>query len=311
MEQQIGTTAEGTGREVAPSSVGATTTALSGTTTCRAEQSHRAGPVAEGCAPKIAPAKAPRTTRQKIIWLRYWTPTLVSLRLTRDRAFRFTPGHYARLSIPDPSGQPVFRPLSIASAPADPHLEFFCTLITGGEFSGRLAACRVGDSIEVATASYGFLTVESLAPGADLWLLASGTGLAPYLSMLRDRSVWNAFDELVVVHSVRQATELAYADELRGFAQGPTGAPARARLRYLPVVTRETGASALSERIPALLADGRLAEAGGLALEPTHSRVMVCGNPDMTRNLRGLLGERGFRTMRCGAPGQVAFEKYW
>ncbi len=269
----------------------------------------RAAP--ESLAPNINRLKAPKATKEKILWSHCWTPTLVSIRVTRDRGLRFTPGHYARLGIPDSSGQPVFRPLSIASAPTDSHLEFCCTLIAGGEFSGRLATCRVGDSVEVERASYGFLTVDSFAPGSDLWLLASGTGLAPYLSMLRDRGVWEAFDELVVVHSVRHAAELAYADELRRLAQGRPSAAVRARLSYLPVVTREPGASPLSERIPALLADGRLSQAAGVTLDPAHSRVMVCGNPDMTRELRVLLGAHGFRTTRRDAPGQVAFETYW
>jgi ferredoxin--NADP+ reductase len=106
------------------------------------------------------------------------------------------------------------------------------------------------------------------------------------------------------VHSVRCAAELAYADELRRLA-------AHAALRYIPVVTREPGACALTERIPALLASGRLAEAAGVTLDPARSRVMVCGNPEMTRELRASLGERGFRTTRRGVRGQIAFEKYW
>ena len=261
---------------------------------------------------RLAAEKAPPATRQNVTALRYWTPALVSIRVTRDDAFAFTPGHYARLGLADASGQVVFRPLSIASAPADSELEFVCTLIPGGEFSTRLAALRVGDPVEVDGRSYGFLTVDSLAPGADLWLLASGTGVAPFLSMLRDQAVWQAFDRLVVVHSVRQAAELACADALRQLAQESAAPPQRrAILRYVPVVTREPGAAALADRIPALIADGRLAAAAGTTLDPSRSRVMVCGNPAMTRELRALLGERGFRTSRRAAPGQVAFEKYW
>src|SRR5512143_779028 len=304
-EQSGGISAAGPDSGVATGHAGAGLPPLSSATR-NAAPSQAAG---SGADLRIARAKPSGTSRQTIAWLRHWTPTLLSLRVTRDSAFDFTPGHYARVSIPGPSGPRVARPLSIASAPADPQLEFFCTLIAGGEFSGRLAACRAGDAIEVDTASYGFLTVDSLAPGTDLWLLATGTGLAPYLSMLRDPRVWSAFERLVVVHSVRYAAELAYADELRRFAQGGAGTPAFARLRYLPVVTREAGASTLSERIPALLEDDRLSRAAGAALDPAHSRVMVCGNPDMTRALRSLLGERGFRTTRRGAPGQMAFEK--
>jgi ferredoxin--NADP+ reductase len=107
------------------------------------------------------------------------------------------------------------------------------------------------------------------------------------------------------------AAELACADELRQLAQAAAAAPPRALLRYVPVVTREPGAAALADRIPALIADGRLAAAAGTTLDPSRSRVMVCGNPAMTRELRALLGERGFRPSRRAAPGQVAFEKYW
>jgi ferredoxin/flavodoxin---NADP+ reductase len=244
-------------------------------------------------------------------WSHWWTPTLVSVRITRDARFHFTPGHYARLGIGGDTGSPVFRPLSIASAPGDSQLEFLCTLIPGGEFSARLATLRLGDSLEVEKTSFGFLTIDSLSPGTNLWLLASGSGLAPYLSMLRDHAVWNAFEQIVLVHSVRHSAELAYAAELRRLAQDPPGAAGRASLRYLRVVTRDPGASTFSQRIPALLSDGRLAQAAGVALDPGPSRVMVCGNPAMTRDLRGLLGSRGFRTTRRGAPGQAAFEKYW
>lgn len=262
-------------------------------------------------ASETTPSKPRKATPETVVWSHWWTPSLMSIRVTRNPEFRFTPGHYARLGIAGADAPVVFRPLSIASTPAESHLEFVCTLIPGGEFSGRLAGLRVGDPVEVEKASLGFLTVNALAPGTDLWLLATGTGLAPFLSILRDPDVWSAFERLVVVHSVRQAPELAYAGELRRLAQRPPAAAARAALSYLPVVTREPGASTLSERIPALLADGRLARAAGVALDPARSRVMVCGNPDMTRELRALLGDRGFRTTRRAVRGQVAFEKYW
>lgn len=254
-------------------------------------------------APEAAPGRA-AATRQTLVWAHAWALGLVSARVTRDPAFRFTPGHYARLGVAKPDGSMVFRPLSIASAPCDSHLEFFCTLIPGGEFSDCFAGLRVGDAVAVEKASFGFLTVDSLAPGSELWLLATGTGLAPYMSMLRDRAIFERFERVVVVHSVRYAEELAYADELRQLAT-------RTALRYVPVVTREPGACALTQRIPALLASGRLVEAAGVTLDPSTSRVMVCGNPDMTRELRASLGERGFRTTRRGVRGQIAFEKYW
>lgn len=273
-------------------------------------ESRATEPAMANPAPCATPGQRSKAARETVLWTHDWTPGLMSIGVTREHGLRFTPGHYARLGVADCNNRMVFRPLSIASTPADSWLEFLCTLIPGGEFSARLATLRAGQAVEVERASYGFLTVDSLALGSDLWLLASGTGLAPFLSMLRDPGVWQAFDRLVVAHSVRRAAELAYADELRRLAEEPPAA-GRACLRYLPIVTREPGASVLSQRIPELLAGGRFEQAAGLSLDPAHSRVMVCGNPEMTAELRTLLGQRGFRPSRRGSPGQVAFEKYW
>jgi ferredoxin-NADP reductase len=210
--------------------------------TSPADSSNASSSLPENATPSGTAARAPAAaTPQEVLWIHRWTPSLLSLRVTRDSRFRFTPGHYARLGLPDSSGPAVFRPLSITSAPAEAHLEFFCTLVTGGAFSSLLDRCRVGDPVQVEKASYGFLTLDALAPGHDLWLIASGSGLGPYLSILRDPEVWSAFARIVVVHSVRRAAELAYAEELEHFAQQRSATTAAARLHYLPVVTREPG----------------------------------------------------------------------
>lgn len=249
-------------------------------------------------------------TTERILSIRYWTPTLLSFRTTRYRGFRFTPGHYTRLGLGD--GDTTWRPYSLASANYDDFLEFIAVLVPGGEFSERLAALRVGDPIRVDKASYGFLTVDQLAPGETLWLMASGTGIGPFLSILRDPAPWRNFERLILVHSVRRQAELAWREEIAALPAGELFAePPRARLAYLPVVTRETGATALARRIPQLLVDGSLEAAAQRPLEPADSRVLVCGNPEMTRELRQILSARGFATNRRGMPGQMAFEKYW
>ena len=168
---------------------------------------------------------------------------------------------------------------------------------------------KVGDAIHVDKLSFGFLTVDQLAPGKDLWLLSSGTGLGPFVSILRDSPVWQAFEKLIVVHSVRRAAELAYRDEIAALQHELSNA--KARLCYIPIVTREPGTSEFSERIPQLISDGRLERAAGTSLNLAESRVMVCGNPEMARELRQLLNSRGFATTRRGVLGQMAFEKYW
>jgi len=258
-----------------------------------------------------AGARPQRFTSETVTGVRWWTPALLSFRTTRAPAFRFTPGHYARLGLDAPGGGIVWRPFSIVSAAYDEHLEFLAVLVPGGEFSTLLAPLREGATMHVEKASYGFMTVDQFAPGRDLWMIASGTGLGPYLSVLRDPHNWQAFERLIVVHSVRNATDLVYRDEIAAMPRGELFADARAKLRYVPVVTREQHPGALSSRIPELAADGRLEEAAGVKLDPAHSRIMVCGNPGLARELRRCFTARGFATNRRAAPGQLAFENYW
>jgi ferredoxin--NADP+ reductase len=258
----------------------------------------------------VPPGHSEKWTTERILAIRHWTPTLLSFRTTRYRSFRFTPGHYTRLGL-GPDDNIVWRPYSLASANYDDHLEFIAIQVPGGAFSAPLTQLRVGDAIRVDKLSYGFLTVDQLAPGRDLWMLASGTGLGPFMSILRDPAVWQNFRRLMVVHSVRHSSELAWRDEIANIPHGELFAEASASLCYLPIVTREPGATALAERISALLADGRLEQAADSLLDVATSRVLVCGNPEMSRELRQLLSARGFATNRRGVLGQMAFEKYW
>jgi ferredoxin--NADP+ reductase len=267
-----------------------------------------AGAAATGTAAAAAP---PRWTMAHLTSIHRWTDPLMTFCISRPAEFRFTPGHYARLGLADDAEAIEWRPYSIVSSPDDRHLEFLAVLVPSGTFSDRLARARVGDPIRIEKAAYGFLTVNQMAPGQDLWLLASGTGLGPFVGILRDRSVWQAFDRIIVAHSVRRSAELAYRADIERMADTAAGAGLRARLRYVPVVTREALPGALSARIPQLIEDGTLEAVTGIALDREHSRVMVCGNPELVKTLRALLSGRGFQVSRRGAPGQMAFEKYW
>jgi ferredoxin--NADP+ reductase len=256
-------------------------------------------------------AASVRYTTEALLDIRRWTESLLSFRTTRAPDFRFTPGRYARLGLGPPDANVVWRPFSIVSGADEEHLEFFAVLIPGGEFSELLSRISVDDTIRVEKAAYGFLTIDHFEPGKDLWLLASGTGLGPFLSILKDPATWHAYETVIVAHSVRHARELAYRQEIPALLQRELLSAAPNRLRYLPVVTREPVAGALPARIPQLVEDGRLEQAAGIELDPQRSRIMVCGNPEMARELRRQLTERGFRTNRRAAPGQVAFENYW
>lgn len=249
---------------------------------------------------------ASRYTVEKVLAIRYWTSSLMSFTTSRASDFRFKPGHYARLGLNCMDGSAVWRPFSVVSSQYDPYLEFFAVLVPGGEFSEPLSRIQLGDSIHVDKSSYGFMTIDGFAPGKDLWLLASGTGLGPFLSILRDPATWQTYDNLILVHSVRFASELAYRNEIAAILP-----ESLTRLRYIPVVTRESLPGALTARIPQLIEDGRLEQAAGVKLSLNTSRIMVCGNPEMIQELRADLTARGFQTNRRAAPGQLAFENYW
>lgn len=258
-----------------------------------------------------APVATPKWRSERVLRFWHWTPRLLSFRISRDPGYRFVPGRYARLGLPVAEGETVWRPFSMVSAAHDDFLEFLVVLVEGGPFSERLAKLKVGDPVLVEKPDFGFLTLDQLAPGETLWMLASGSGLGPFLSILRDSKPWNSFRHLVLVHSVRTAADLAYRQDILAMRDAHAATGVGADLRYFPVVTRERMRGALAARIPALIEDGRLESATGLALTVDGARVMVCGNPDLAQDMRHLLSARGFATSRRGVPGQMAFEKYW
>jgi ferredoxin--NADP+ reductase len=249
-------------------------------------------------------------TPQRLLSVQPWAPNLFSFRITRDPEFRFVPGQFARIGVDvgtEGALQIVWRAYSVVSAADAPYLEFFSIVIPGGAFTPTLARRRPGDTIYVERTNYGFLTLERFAPARDLWMLCTGTGLAPFLSILAEPATWNHYRNLIVVHSVRYPNELAYADALRA-GRSSLGT---ASLRYVPVVTRRPAEGALRERIPALLESGALEAHVGLQLDPAQSRVLLCGHPDMISAARKLLGARGLAPSRRGNPGQLAVENYW
>ncbi len=254
-----------------------------------------------------APATATFTT-QRITSIARRTATLITFATTRDAAFRFTPGHYARLGL-GADGAEVWRPYSIASAADADRLDFQFTLVPGGAFSELFGKLAEGDPIRVDARSFGFLTLDQLAPGGTVWMFSTGTGLAPFISILMDAATWNKHARVVLVHSVRHAAELM--PDAIGAAIDSRTAEERARFTYIPVVTREDAPGALRARLGDLLRSGALEQAGGATLDAEHSRAMLCGNPDMIKEMRALLKERGMLAGRRGVPGQIAAEGYW
>lgn len=256
-------------------------------------------------------ASAQKYTRQTLLDVQPLTPGLFTLRTTRDPGFRFRAGQFARLGVTKVDGSVVWRAYSMVSSPFDEYLDFFSIVVPDGEFTSELSRLREGDTLLVDRQAFGYLTLDRFPDGRDLWLLATGTGIAPFLSILQDFEAWEKFESIKLVYSVREARELAYQDLIAGLTERDYLREYAGKLQFIPTVTRERHPGALQGRITQLIDNGELEKAAGLELTPEHSRVLLCGNPQMIDDTRQLLKQRGLQLSLSRRPGQVAVENYW
>lgn len=239
----------------------------------------------------------------RVIENRHWTEALFSLRVEAP-ALRFSAGQFVRIAL-DVDGERVARPFSFVNPPHDPVPEFYGIVVPEGALSPRLARLAAGDALYIATNPSGFLVLDEVPQSQELWLIATGTGLAPFLSILRTEAPWQRYRSVILVHAVRFAGELVYRELIEGVQREHPG-----RLRYLRFVSRERAAGALEGRVPAALRDGRL-EAAAAPISPERSQFMLCGNPGMVKDMSAALAERGLRKHRRRAAGQVTAESFW
>lgn len=254
---------------------------------------------------------AEKFTRQTLLYVQSLTPSLFTLRTTRDPGFRFTAGQFVRLGVTKADGSTVWRAYSLVSSPFDEHLDFFSIVVPDGEFTSELSRLQVGDTLMVERQATGFLTLNRFVDGRDLWMLGTGTGVAPFLSILQDFEVWEKFERVILVYSAREAKELAYQALIKALGEREYLAEYAHKFTYVPIVTRERHPGALNGRITTLIENGELERAAGVELTPEHSRVLICGNPQMVDDTRQLLKQRGMNLSLSRRPGQVAVENYW
>nr|WP_314232578.1 ferredoxin--NADP reductase [uncultured Moraxella sp.] len=280
-----------------------------------------------------------KSIRVKVIEVTRWAPTLLSFKVTRPDGFKFTAGQFVRLGIHgkdlqyfaqnhetklitsetqnyEEQGQLVdldgyvFRAYSVASSPYDEFIEFFSVVIPQGEFTSKVNHIQVGDSLLLNTTPFGYLTLAryQLPLPNDLWLLATGTGLAPFLSILKTIDVWQQYQRIILVYSARTSQELAYQAEIGSIKSiyGDNGAA----FVFLPIVTREADYAGEKARIPNLIVSGKLTELVGQKLDKEHSHVMLCGNPQMVEDTKEALKSIGL-TMNRRGEGNIAVENYW
>ncbi len=275
-----------------------------------------------------------KSIRVKVIEVTRWAPTLLSFKVTRPDGFKFTAGQFVRLGIhgkdlqyfaqnhetklitSEIQGQPidlegyVFRAYSVASSPYDEFIEFFSVVIPEGEFTSKVNHIQVGDSLLLNTTPFGYLTLAryQLPLPNDLWLLATGTGLAPFLSILKTIEVWQQYQRIILVYSARTSQELAYQAEIDAIKSiyGDNGAA----FVFLPIVTREADYTGEKARVPNLILSGKLTELVGQKLDKERSHVMLCGNPQMVEDTKEALKSIGL-TMNRRGEGNIAVENYW
>lgn len=244
----------------------------------------------------------------KLVGKKRWTDRLVSIEIAAPDV-TFAAGQFARLGLPAPAGskeEMIGRPYSFVNPPDAPRHEFFFNVLPEGPLSPRLACLERDDPVWLLPIANGFFTMAEVPEAEALWCISTGTGIGPFLSILRTVDPWDKFSRVVLVHAVRVAADLAYRDVIEGVLRKHPGA-----FTFVPVVSREPHPDALPGRIPDLIRDGRLESRAGQALTAENAHVMLCGNPAMVDDVQAVLGARGMKRHRRREPGQITLETYW
>jgi ferredoxin/flavodoxin---NADP+ reductase len=246
--------------------------------------------------------------REQVLSVRHWTDSLFSFTTTRDPAFRFLNGQFTMMGL-EVDGRPLLRAYSLASANHEEQLEFFSIKVAEGPLTSRLQRIREGDIVLVGRKPTGTLITDNLIEGKRLLLLSTGTGLAPFASLIKDPEVYERFEKIVLVHGCRVVSELAYGEQLvEGLRRDDFFGGLANRLVYYPTVTREPFHN--RGRITDLLASNRLFDDIGMStLDVKTDRVMLCGSPAMLEDLRHILVARGFAEGNHSEPGHFVIEK--
>ena len=246
---------------------------------------------------------------QKVLSVHHWTDAYFTFTCTRDESLRFENGQFVMVGLMV-EGKPLMRAYSVASANWEEHLEFFSIKVQDGPLTSRLQHLKAGDEVLVSKKPTGTLLIDYLLPGKRLYMLSTGTGVAPFLSVIRDPETYEKFEQVILIHGVREVKELAYHDYItQELPQHELlGEMVSRQLKYYPTVTRE--AFKHQGRVTTIIENGQLARDLGLpALNPAEDRVMICGSPEMLRDLKHMMEERGFNEGNTTKPGDFVIER--
>jgi len=247
--------------------------------------------------------------RERVLKVHHWTDTLFTFVTTRDSGFRFENGQFTMIGI-EVEGRPLLRAYSMVSANYEEHLEFLSIKVPNGPLTSRLQHLKEGDTLLVSRKAVGTLVASHLLPGRNLYLLSTGTGLAPFMSIIKDPEIYEQYERVILTHTCRRVDELAYRDLIiHELPQNEFfGDVVKRKLIYYPSVTRDEFQN--RGRITDLIRSGKLFQDIGLPeFDPAVDRAMLCGSPEMLTDTKALLEERGFKMGDPGEPGQFLIEK--
>ena len=247
--------------------------------------------------------------REKILTVRHWTDRQFSFTTTRDPGFRFLNGQFTMIGI-EVEGKPLLRAYSMVSANYEEHLEFLSIKVPDGPLTPRLQHIKVGDELIVNSKAVGTLILENLLPGRHLYMLSTGTGLAPFMSIIKDPETYERFEKVVLVHGCREVAELAYDHVINDELPNNEffGEAVKNQLIYYPTVTREAFRN--QGRVTTLLESGKLAADIGLPpVNRDDDRIMICGSPDMLRDTKNMVTQWGWTEGHMESPGHYVIER--
>ena len=248
--------------------------------------------------------------REKVLNVHHWNDSLFSFSTTRDPSFRFHNGHFTMMGLEQDGGRPLLRAYSITSANYEDRLEFFSIKVPDGPLTSQLQHIKPGDEILINSKSTGTLISGNLLPGKNLWLISTGTGLAPFMSIIKDPEIYEQYDKVILTHGVRFVSELAYQEAIEKELPNNEffGDEVREKLLYYPTVTREPYRN--QGRLTDLLQSGKLAKDLNLPeISPETDRFMICGSPAMLKDTCEILEEQGFHEARGGKLGHYVIER--
>lgn len=234
-----------------------------------------------------------------------WNDHLFSLGFQCDDFPEYTPGQFTKVGI-EQDGKIISRPYSLVSHPQDKSLEIMAVPVAEGVLSPKLHGVNVGDRLKIMAPATGFLVLHEVPDSRNIWLIATGTGVGPFLSILAGTEIWQRYEQVILVYAARHASDLAYGELIAKWQDEYPN-----QFHFVPIVSREKVIGALQGRIPALLSNGNIIEQAGQTLDAEQSQVMLCGNPQMIEEAMLVLKDMGLKKHLRRSPGQITQERYW